>query len=400
MFKKIINCLLFIIIFCLSSCSFSDKKSEEELLNTYLSSIEEIPSSYEYSMLEDLYISQDIMDKTSKEIADYIIKKSTISVPNIQGNKATIIIKSKNIYDYMNGNSFLNDYILESKNINKSNISIQEYGNFVYDFFKQKIDSKDVIVTSQRISISFIKNKNEYKLDKESEKLFFDTILCKDKILENEIIEKVKPNNFLDMKFEISSNNKTTESDIDKPRDKEYNVNDEIFIKNNKYKIPEDIEYQSIPDTNDTTRTSRRNAIKIGEVATFDGNGLGLKQQDYKLNMFINNVYTGDKAKELLKNNNEKYNNDSNYIVFFLTLKLKNNNTGKETVVISFTDFDLIDYESTQYSYFYLNNMKQFDAITKDESTTGYIAFEYDNSETINLAFKEYLPNTIWFEIN
>ena len=397
--KLFIYLLLIFTILNLTSCSLFNKETEEEKLQNYLSSIDTLPDSYEFSILKDLYISKDVMDETSKEIADYIIKKSTISITELKGNKATINIKTKNIYNYLNTDYFLKDYKEASDETIKTNLSINEYNNFVYGFLKNKIDSQETEYTTKRISISFTKNDKEYKLTKESEKMLYDAILCRDEIIENQIAEKTKPYNFLEIDFEISSDNKMENIDIDKPREKEYNKN-EIFIKNNKYKIPEDLEYQSIPNYNDTTRTSRRSAIKIGEVAVFDGNGLQNKQYDYKVNILINDIFTGDKARQLLKDNNENINNNKNYIILFITLKLKENNTGNETVSFFFTDFDLINYEGYKYGYMCLENLKQFDNISKDELTTGYVAFEYDGAENVNLAFKEYLDNTIWFNID
>ena len=124
--KLFIYLLLISTILNLTACSLFNKETEEEKLQNYLLSIDTLPDSYEFSILKDLYISKDVMDETSKEIADYIIKKSTISITELKGNKATINIKTKNIYNYLNTDYFLKDYKEVSDETIKTNLSINE----------------------------------------------------------------------------------------------------------------------------------------------------------------------------------------------------------------------------------------------------------------------------------
>lgn len=398
--NKIFLCFMFLMIMTIPvACSKASMSDSETFFIEFKD--KGIPETYKYPLLTDFCISKDVANSYSTEIGEHILSESSIVINKIDSGKITVTVKSKDLISYLNEDKFLSDYIIKSNKFTETNTSIKEYNSNVVEYLKELINSDDVELSTKKITLDY-NNEKTFSLTEESTKLLYDTILCRNEETETSIKNKFEPFNFLEIDFDISSSNIVEEEKkgIDNPRSKEYDTSNEITIKNNKYKIPEDFEYQSIPATNDTTRTSRRSPIKIGETAVYDGSGLGISDMNYKLNILINDIYTGEKSKELLSNHNEDIETDKNYIVLSVSLKLIENNTKQEPIEILFTDFDLKDYEENTYSYFYLKNFDQFKPLKEGEETMGYIAFTYDNIDIINLAFKEYLANTIWFNIN
>jgi hypothetical protein len=403
--KKIKYCLTilsFLICIFITGCSFNNSLNEKIVISVVENRIEEdLSNKYYCSILNDLKITHDLNDVYSKELISYILNKCTFKVDKIENNVVTLNIKTKNIYDYLKEDSFLSEYIIKSNNFLDVNTTSNQYNEKLVSFLKEKINSNEVPVETIKFNLKFNYNEqnNTWNITDNSYSDLIEVVLCKNTEIENKIISKLEPFEFDKIEF-IKNDIVEINPDIDKPLSLEYDKNNEKIYKYNEYLIPDDKEYLDIPNNNKTTRTSRRSAISIGETAVFDGKELQQTKFNYKANIMIESVLLNNNAKEFLIENNELIDNNSSYIIFKITIKLISNNTDNDKILFSFADFDLINFDNNTYPYVVLKNVETFSPISKNEITTGYIAFEYDNNELVNLAFKEFLPNTLWFEFN
>lgn len=164
---------------------------------------------------------------------------------------------------------------------------------------------------------------------------------------------------------------------------------------------PNDTEQDNLSDNNKTTRSSRKKPVKLGETALFDNTDYFASSGKYALNLKISEIYKGSYAEDILEKNKESYSIKKNekIILFKLDIELLSNDTGNDTIQISYLDFDLVDYQNKKKSPIRLKNMLSFNTIKVGEKTSGYICFKYNEGDNINLAFKEALDNTIWFSI-
>lgn len=394
--------VMLLFVFSLSACSSKSLK-EKTVLDVIDNKVSEgIPETYYLSILDDLRVSKDTGDVYSKKIGENILSYAQFSVNKISGRSATITVRTKDIYSYLNKDTFLTEYLIKSNDFMKNNISNNEYNELLVEFLNSKLNSNNVNYKSIKVTIDFTynENKSSWELSDDSYALLLNTILCRSEDIEASILKKMEPLGFTELEFAIIPSSTIENSNLNNPRDKAYDKTNEKTLKDNMYMIPNDIEYQSIPSSNDTTRTSRRSPIKRGDVAVFDGIGLGNPKANYKVNILINEALFGNNAKSFLSLNDEDIDLDKEYAVFSISIKLVENKTEYDTISFSFTDFDLINYDDVSYDFFVLKNVSGFDKIKAKESTTGYIAFVYDGNSNINLAFKEFLPNTLWFEIN
>ena len=165
---------------------------------------------------------------------------------------------------------------------------------------------------------------------------------------------------------------------------------------------PNDTEYKNLSETNKTSRTSRKNPIELGEAGVYDNTDYFAAQSRYGLELTITEVIKGEAAKEKLSEAGESVPiaDDEMCILIKVQLVLKVNSTGKESVKITYLDFDMLNYKNSVQKTFKLKNLPQFSELSEESpQTEGYLCFKYKKGDNVNLAFKESADNTLWFSV-
>lgn len=424
--------LLLTTILLLPGCGnkFS-KESAQKYIETFMANLSSGNCgelSDDINIFNQIKLFDDKNNEYSNKLISYVYTEYSYTINSVtienstKTAKVTIGIRAKDIGSIITNEDFITQLDKELDNFSKSCSTLTEYKETITKYIADAVMAESTCYASRNIQLKLeydessqqwnivnqsdladilLGNLNKYYISNIYDEITSDIILPKDEIIENtENIESTE-NTEETTTTEISESTKK-DTEIVSIESTTQKTTQEQIIKDNKYYIPDDTEADLLPSSNKTTRSSRRKPIIIGETAIFDNLDYVNPHQKYKIEITLNDVKIGTAAETILNDiavGKFSKKDTEDYILCKITIKLVENKSDKDTILFSFRDFDLYNYNNEVYSPILINEDNSFEEIKTGETTTGYIAFKYKKNDNINLAFKEYMENTLWFYV-
>lgn len=394
------------------------------------------------TLLEDYKILDDHENEYMCQLLNYSLRNMSYSITKItiEENIATIDlqIRAKDIGVTLSATDLLTDYISKAEIMTENETEYTEFNNKIIEIILDNMMRDKAKTISSAVTVQmeydngwkFVPNKdfmnaiygdiarydskiaNKYKDIEKPEEPSSSEITTSTETPATSITEKPtestitsesqKTTTETPTQPSTSKDNPTTTTKPNEPEKIEivYIADEDDWFKDELK--PNDIEHETLPKTNHTTFSSRKKPIAMGVAATYDNTDYFAPPSRYGIELTVSEVIKGQAAMDILLENNEAVSlrGDYSYILIKVNAKLVVNNTGEESVQISYLDFDLLNYDNKTQPAIKLKNMAQFQPINNEQnSTSGYICFKYMKGDNINLAFKETADNTLWFSL-
>lgn len=343
-----------------------------------------------------------LSEENQKTVYNHLTSKTTFSISSVDesSNSAILSVRSKDVLLIISKQETVDAYeeFMKSNAVDSASQSIYEKN--IYNFISSTINNSDEEFFTYEIEVflTYDESTDSYKYSREEyEKLTSVRIFeYSDDALFN-ISKKYENNQYIHISIDSEEREDYSMeiTGVEKPRSQKYNDKMAIDNINNGFFI--DIKYLDFPASNATTRTCPKSPLLLGETGRYDGTGSYF--DDFDINILVDNIYTGDAASSILKENGEIYDKNKSYILIELSTYVNELTDKDSTFKLFFTDFDLLDSGKQSASLLYLDTLNAFDYIKAGESSTGYIAFEIDSDSKYVLSYRGFTANPLYFEI-
>lgn len=208
-----------------------------------------------------------------------------------------------------------------------------------------------------------------------------------------------------DKKWNVDVNEKLINAILGNVSFYDYSIElNDLFVEN-ETEIEIDYNVENIldlPESNKTTRSTLKSPIQLNSEAYFDNTDYFYKEERYGLKVTVVDVMTDSEAYEFLRKDNDvtKISVNDEYVIAKVKIELDNNKTENKYVNFSITDFSLINENGKIYPNEIVFGIDEFKPIEEGQETEGYVVFVVPNNAKKFLLFKDYMNNTLCFDLN